>query len=82
MLSRPDSELLANSTIVRTETYQISWPSQATILEHPMSNAVILGFMRWWNTLALRNGKLKFRTQPEAAEFVRRVQNEKGGPQR
>jgi len=45
-----------------------------------MSNAVILAFMRWWNTLALRNGKLKFRTQREAAEFVRRVQNENGGP--
>lgn len=45
-----------------------------------MSNPVILAFMRWWNTLALRNGKLKFRTQREAAEFVRRVQNENGGP--
>ncbi len=45
-----------------------------------MSNAVILAFVRWWNTLALRNGKLKFRTQREAAEFVRRVQNENGGP--
>jgi hypothetical protein len=45
-----------------------------------MSNAVILAFMRWWNTLALRNGKLKFRTQRQAAEFVRRVQNENGGP--
>jgi hypothetical protein len=45
-----------------------------------MSNAVILTFMRWWNALALRNGKLKFRTQREAAEFVRRVQNENGGP--
>jgi hypothetical protein len=37
-------------------------------------------FMRWWNALAQRNGKLKFRTQREAAEFVRRVQNENGGP--
>jgi hypothetical protein len=45
-----------------------------------MDNPVILAFMRWWNTLALRNGKLKFRTQREAAEFVRRVQNENGGP--
>lgn len=45
-----------------------------------MSNPVILAFMRWWNSLALRNGKLKFRTQREAAEFVRRVQNENGGP--
>jgi hypothetical protein len=45
-----------------------------------MSNAVILMFMRWWNTLALRNGKLKFNNQREAAEFVRRVQNENGGP--
>jgi hypothetical protein len=45
-----------------------------------MDNPVILAFMRWWNTFALRNGKLKFRTQREAAEFVRRVQNENGGP--
>jgi hypothetical protein len=43
-------------------------------------NPVIGTFMRWWNTLALRNGKLKFRNQREAAEFVRRVQNENGGP--
>jgi hypothetical protein len=41
---------------------------------------VIETFMRWWNTLAQRNGKLKFKTQREAAEFVRRVQNEHGGP--
>jgi hypothetical protein len=52
----------------------------ATTLEHPMGNAVILAFMRWWNALALRNGKLKFRNQREAADFVRRVQNENGGP--
>jgi hypothetical protein len=45
-----------------------------------MSNAVILAFMRWWNALAQRNGKLKFRNQREAADFVRRVQNENGGP--
>lgn len=41
---------------------------------------VIDTFMRWWNYLAQRNGKLKFRTQREAAEFVRRVQNKHGGP--
>jgi hypothetical protein len=45
-----------------------------------MDNPVIAAFMRWWNSLALRNGKLKFRNQREAAEFVRRVQNENGGP--
>lgn len=45
-----------------------------------MDNPVIATFMRWWNLLALRNGKLKFRNQREAAEFVRRVQNENGGP--
>ena len=45
-----------------------------------MNNYVILAFMRWWNALALRNGKLKFRNQREAADFVRRVQNENGGP--
>jgi hypothetical protein len=41
---------------------------------------VIETFMRWWNLLAQRNGKLKFKNQREAAEFVRRVQNEHGGP--
>ncbi|RWO96926.1 hypothetical protein [Mesorhizobium sp.] len=40
----------------------------------------IRAFMNWWNNLARKNGKLKFRTQREAAEFVRRVQNENGGP--
>jgi hypothetical protein len=53
---------------------------RATILEYAMNNAVVITFMRWWNALALRNGKLKFRNQREAAEFVRRVQNENGGP--
>lgn len=52
----------------------------ATTGNTAMDNPIILAFMRWWNTLALRNGKLKFRTQREAAEFVRRVQNENGGP--
>ena len=42
--------------------------------------SAIEAFMRWWNWLAQKNGKLKFRTQREAAEFVRRVQNENGGP--
>jgi hypothetical protein len=37
-------------------------------------------FMTWWNALARRNGKLKFKTQREAADFVRRVHNENGGP--
>lgn len=41
---------------------------------------IIEMFMRWWNSLAQRNGKLKFKTQREAAEFVRRVQSENGGP--
>ena len=45
-----------------------------------MDNPVILAFVRWWNTLAPRNGKLKFKNQREAAEFVRRVQSENGGP--
>jgi hypothetical protein len=43
-------------------------------------NTIETLFMQWWNRLAGRNGKLKFRTQREAAEFVRRVQNENGGP--
>jgi hypothetical protein len=42
--------------------------------------SAIDNFMRWWNWLAQRNGKLKFRNQREAAEFVRKVQNENGGP--
>ncbi len=42
--------------------------------------SILDGFMIWWNRLAHKNGKLKFRTQKEAADFVRRVQNENGGP--
>jgi hypothetical protein len=42
--------------------------------------SAVENFMRWWNWLAQRNGKLKFRNQKEAAEFVRKVQNENGGP--
>ena len=45
-----------------------------------MSMDPIEAFMRWWNGLARSNGKLKFRNQREAAEFVRRVHNENGGP--
>jgi hypothetical protein len=43
-------------------------------------NDVIAAFARWWNSLASNNGKLKFKTQQEASEFVRRVQDENGGP--
>ena len=42
--------------------------------------SVIDAFFGWWNQLASRTDKLKFRNQREAAEFVRRVQNENGGP--
>lgn len=41
---------------------------------------LIDAFMGWWNSLAKKNGKLKFRNQREAAEFVRRVGNANGGP--
>lgn len=41
---------------------------------------LIESFIRWWNSLASRDGKLKFKNQREAAEFVRRVQNQHGGP--
>lgn len=41
---------------------------------------VFESFARWWNNLAIHNGKLKFKNQKEAAEFVRRAYNEKGGP--
>jgi hypothetical protein len=40
----------------------------------------MITFYRWWNWLAQRNGKLKFRNHREAADFVRRVQAENGGP--
>lgn len=43
-------------------------------------NGPIETFMRWWNSIAQRNGKLKFRSQREAADFVRMVQNQNGGP--
>jgi hypothetical protein len=41
---------------------------------------IIRDFMNWWNRLALRNGKVKFRSQREAAEFVRALVNSSGGP--
>lgn len=37
-------------------------------------------FLSFWNRLAVRNGKTKFRNQKEAAEFIRQVQNRTGGP--
>lgn len=36
--------------------------------------------MEWWNRLAVRNGKVKFRNQREAAEFVRSIAKSSGGP--
>ena len=39
-------------------------------------------FHRWWNSLAERNGKLKFRSRRDAEEFVRSVANRSGGPNR
>tara|TARA_R110002074_G_scaffold104113_7_gene224753 strand:+ start:3001 stop:3228 length:228 start_codon:yes stop_codon:yes gene_type:complete len=41
---------------------------------------VIDSFFSFWNGLAKRNGKLKFRNRREAFEFVRRVKNASGGP--
>ena len=35
-------------------------------------------FTYWWNRLARRNHKLKFRNSREAADFVRRVANSSG----
>lgn len=41
---------------------------------------VVDQFMNWWNRLARKTGKLKFRNREEAAEFIRKVQMENGGP--
>jgi hypothetical protein len=38
------------------------------------------GFMYWLNSLASGNGRLKFRSSREAADYVRRIHNEQGGP--
>lgn len=35
-------------------------------------------FYFWWNRLARRNHKVKFRNSKEAAEFVRRIANSSG----
>lgn len=41
-----------------------------------MERAVALDtFVAWWNRLANRNQKVKFRNSREAAEFVRRMSN-------
>lgn len=37
-------------------------------------------FSVWWNALAKKNGKLKFKNQREAADFVRETYNKNGGP--
>ena len=37
-------------------------------------------FMNWWNRLALRNGKAKFRTEREAFEFIQHTYENSGGP--
>jgi hypothetical protein len=42
--------------------------------------SIVENFMKWWNSLAEQNGKLKFRSKEEAAEFVRRVHEKNGGP--
>lgn len=41
---------------------------------------IIEFFLRWWNSLAEDNGKLKFRNRREAEDFVRSVANHSGGP--
>jgi hypothetical protein len=43
-------------------------------------NSLVESFMKWWNGLAAENGKLKFRSMEEAAEFVRKVHEKNGGP--
>lgn len=42
--------------------------------------SAIAAFMSWWNRLAQRNGKVKFRTQREAYEFIQRSYKKSGGP--
>ncbi len=42
--------------------------------------SAIENFMRWWNWLAQRNGKVKFRTQREAFDFIQRSYEKSGGP--
>ncbi len=37
-------------------------------------------FTRWWNWLAQRNGKAKFRTEREAFDFIQRTYEKSGGP--
>jgi hypothetical protein len=41
---------------------------------------IVEHFMRWWNMLAGKNGKQKFRTQKEAFDFIQRSYEESGGP--
>ncbi len=48
--------------------------------EGPIMTSAIATFTRWWNWLAQRNGKTKFRTEREAFEFIQRTYRESGGP--
>ena len=41
---------------------------------------IIDTFMRWFNSVAEKADKPKFRTQREAIDFVRHVANASGGP--
>ena len=36
--------------------------------------------MRWWNWLAQRNGKAKFRTEREAFDFIQHTYKKSGEP--
>jgi hypothetical protein len=38
----------------------------------------IEAFLAWWNQLAIKNQKIKFRNSREAAEFVRHMVNSAG----
>lgn len=42
--------------------------------------SLIATFMNWWNRLALRNGKAKFRDEREAFDFIQQTYRNSGGP--
>ena len=46
---------------------------------NPMAS-VVATFINWWNRLASRTGKAKFRTEREAFEFIQHTYRESGGP--
>jgi hypothetical protein len=73
-------QFLVHTRLIGSLKSIIAYAAHFNCQKGAIMTSAIEAFWRWWNRLAQKNGKLKFRTYREAAEFVRRVQKENGGP--